>query len=89
MNQFKRPEDLYDNKFIIPQLHKAITSPLPVVPKQKINSYPDAWDKPAKPKLPPLSSILSNHHYVVACVIFTSIIVIITMFKAVLLVIAK
>lgn len=92
MNQFKPHQDRYDNKFVMPQLHKAVTSPLPIVPKQQVNYYPPSWDKPAKmkmPKVPPISSILSNHHYVIACVIFTSIIVLISMIKVVLLIIAK
>lgn len=91
MNQFKKPyQDLYDNKFVVPQLHKAITSPLPVIPKQPL--YSSDWDKSWKPKqskFPSLTTLLSNHHYVVASVVFTSIIVLITMFKVVLLIMAK
>lgn len=101
MNNFPKPHtyNINDinsikdsNSVILRQLHKENTSPLPVIPKiptmPKVNYYPPEWDK-KKTKLPPLSSILSNHHYVIVCVIFTSIILLVTMLKVIWLFVMK
>lgn len=82
-----------NNPIVLSQnFHKENTSPLPVIPKiptmPKVNYYPPEWDK-KKTKLPPLSSILSNHHYVIVCVIFTSIILLVTMLKVIWLFVMK
>jgi hypothetical protein len=92
MNNFPKPHTYNtndinsvkeSNSVVLRQLHKENTSPLPVIPKiptmPKVNYYPPEWDKP-KTKLPSLSGILSNHYYVIACVIFTSIVLIIASF---------
>lgn len=99
MNNFPKPHtynindinNIKDNNPIVlsQNFHKENTSPLPVIPKiPKVNYYPPEWDKP-KSKLPSLSSILSNHYYVVACVLFTSLILVIAMVKAMWLFLMK
>lgn len=89
-NNSNNINDIKDsNPIVLRQLHKENTSPLPVIPSMpKVNYYPPEWDK-KKSKLPSLSSILSNHYYVVACVLFTSLILVIAMVKAMWLFLMK
>lgn len=98
MNNFPKPHtynannisNIKDNNpIVLRQLHKENTSPLPIIPNiPKVNYYPSEWDK-KKTKLPPLSNILSNHYYVIACVLFTSAILVIAMIKAMWLFLMK
>lgn len=89
MNNFPKPhDDLYHPSFVAPQMrkdfHKESTAPHPVVPRD-IANHPASWDK-RKPKRIPSAhqmseTMLSNRHYVLACSVFTSFIIIVMLFK--------